>query len=104
MAGEVILPCPFCGGQAGVLGDGGLQRVACADPTGECPGSTVDLPAHNPERRSESIRRWNRRPSGSLIDLIDTLEMHAHRDIAPGWCSVPECEWDAVMRAAFGKS
>lgn len=104
MGGEVILHCPFCGGQAGVLGDWGLQRVACADPTCECPGSTVDLPAHNQERRDESIRRWNKRASGSFMDLIDTLEMHAHRDIAAEWVCVPECEWDAVMRAAFGKS
>ena len=56
-----LLPCPFCGGPASIRGDFGLQILGCADPTGECAGANIGLPCHRPERRAESIKRWNRR-------------------------------------------
>jgi len=32
-----------------------------------------------------------------LTLALDQLEMHALRDVAPGWVSVPASEWDAVV-------
>lgn len=39
----------------------------------------------------------------SLLDDLDTLAMHATPDIASGWMSIPECEWEQVMRSVFEK-
>lgn len=58
---DTLKPCPFCGGPASIRGDFGLQQLGCADPTGECAGSDIALPCYKPERRAESIKRWNRR-------------------------------------------
>ncbi|MEW6250024.1 MAG: hypothetical protein ACOY4L_07525 [Pseudomonadota bacterium] len=33
----------------------------------------------------------------ALLDHLDTLAMHAHRDILDDWVCIPACEWDAVM-------
>ena len=39
----------------------------------------------------------------SLLNELDTLAMHAVPDIASGWMSIPECEWEQVMRRVLGK-
>lgn len=61
-----LLPCPFCGGPASIRGDFGLQQLGCDDPTGECAGADIALPCYRPERRAESIERWNRRAAASI--------------------------------------
>lgn len=55
-----ILPCPFCGGRASVRGDWNMEALHC-DSLGDCPGADVNLPCHTPQRRADSIRRWNTR-------------------------------------------
>lgn len=81
-----LLPCPFCGGPAEIRGDFGLEQLACSDPTGECPGSTVHLPCHTAERRRKSIADWNTRanlqaatPASQPQDdeLLRLFDLHA---------------------------
>ena len=42
------------------------------------------------------------RRADALLDHLDTLAMHAHRDILDDWVFIPACEWDAVMAQVFG--
>jgi hypothetical protein len=80
-------PCPFCGRPASIQGDFGLQALACSDRLGECPGSTVHLPAHTPQRRAEAITAWNTRAAldatpaePSAVELTDgVIEEIGHR-------------------------
>jgi len=50
---------------------------------------------------TESLTEIERR-ADALLDELDTLALHAHRDIVPDWVCVPACEWDQVMQRVFG--
>lgn len=40
---------------------------------------------------------WRDARIAELEDALDTLRMHAHKDITEHWVLVPAVEWDAVM-------
>ncbi|MCX8016331.1 MAG: hypothetical protein N2690_00310 [Rhodocyclaceae bacterium] len=49
---------------------------------------------------TEALMESERR-ADALLDHLDTLAMHAHRDILDDWVCIPACEWDAVMAQVF---
>lgn len=51
------------------------------------------------EMPTETLAESERR-AAALLDHLDTLAMHAHRDILEDWVCIPACEWDAVMLKA----
>lgn len=55
---EKLLPCPFCGSEAGIAGDGTSWEVGCS--ADECYVSMFDI------NRERAIVSWNKRATDTL--------------------------------------
>ena len=69
----VLLPCPFCGGQARVDVDENRFKIGCA--VGNCIASVLDTQTTYPvEIMPARVRQWNYRPSLTVSVILDGQE------------------------------
>ena len=72
-----LLPCPFCGGEAFLHCDNGLEWFAYCG-IGYCPGNIEQSDWAGP--KDKAVAAWNRRPSGWISveerlpeEMVDVL-------------------------------
>lgn len=89
-----LLPCPFCGGQPGIVSGTVL-----------CPGMDCFGPCTTADNTVDSVEQWNKRAgSPEMLDLLKRIEMAFDSWADAGYMNEPKRKLWNEITAAIVKS
>ena len=106
MSDFVLLPCPFCGGVAELLGNRSGEWVACS----QCGASTEIMDSDERDVRNVLAERWNAREESRrecpLVSLSAAIAFTPHdwsEDHRMAWIYGIACGWSDEAMAELKK-
>lgn len=85
----IVLPCPFCGKNAGLIADNGI-RVMCLDCGAMTPSYVDKITNFVPDRCAAKIvvRKWNTRPAPLVGRCSECGHSTVDLDYGKTWCNL----------------